>query len=122
MLKAALLVGSGSFIGGVCRYLLGVLLKPQSGSFPTGTFVANVLGCLLIGLFYGYSAKNPAFSKDILLLLTTGLCGGFTTFSTFSNESLTMLQGQHYGMFALYVGLSIAAGLTATFIGYLVTR
>jgi len=122
MIKSMLLVGAGSFVGGALRYLVSTFLKPHSGTFPFGTFTANILGCLLIGLLYGYAAKNVSMNKDLLLALTTGLCGGFTTFSTFSNESLAMLQSQHYSMFALYVGLSIIIGIAAVFGGYAITK
>lgn len=122
MFKSMLLVGVGSFFGGILRYVVSTLLKPQSGSFPFGTLTANVLGCLLIGLLYGFAAKNASMNKDLLLALTTGLCGGFTTFSTFSNESLVMLQNQHYGLFALYVGVSIIIGIAAVFGGYALTK
>lgn len=100
MIKEILLVGLGSCVGGVLRYLVSLLMKTAGGGFPWGTFTVNILGCLLIGLLWGLGSKS--LSPQLMLLLSVGLCGGFTTFahqargahhSTFSRESLAMLQG-----------------------------
>lgn len=84
--------------------------------FPWPTLVANVLGCLLIGLFYSLSSRLE-WSLETRLLLTTGLCGGFTTFSTFSNEGLSLLRDGHYSLFVLYLVLTLALGLAAVGLG-----
>lgn len=84
--------------------------------FPWPTLTANVLGCLLIGLFYSLSARLD-WSPEVRLLLTTGLCGGFTTFSTFSNEGLQLLRGGQYLMFVIYLTLTLILGLTAVACG-----
>lgn len=84
--------------------------------FPWPTLTANVLGCLLIGLFYSLSSKLD-WSPELRLLLTTGLCGGFTTFSTFSNEGLQLLRAGNFGVFALYFTLTLVLGLGAVALG-----
>ena len=84
--------------------------------FPWPTLVANVAGCLLIGLFYSLAARL-GWSAEVRLLLTTGLCGGFTTFSTFSNEGMQLLRDGHLGLFSLYLLLTLALGLAAVAAG-----
>ena len=93
MIKSILLVGLGSCAGGILRYLVSLVLPPRGSGFPTATFIVNIAGCLLIGLLYGLFSKYSETPSALCLLLTTGLCGGFTTFSTFSNEAVAMLQG-----------------------------
>ena len=84
--------------------------------FPWATFTVNMIGCFLIGLFYALAARLH-FPDEIRLLLTTGLCGGFTTFSTFSHEGVVLLRNGHWGLLALYTLLSIAIGIAAVFLG-----
>lgn len=122
MLRALLIVGSGSFAGGALRYLISQLMKPVSTGFPVGTFSVNIIGCFLIGLIYGLFARYSSSSSDWCLLLTTGLCGGFTTFSTFCNESMTMVQNGSWGTLFLYIGGSIVLGLAAVFLGHAITN
>lgn len=106
----------GGGTGAVLRYLVSEGWKHwqnQHGlsfAFPWPTFIVNVLGSLLIGLFYTHS-QDWGLSPSTRLLLTTGLCGGFTTFSTFSYETFSLLRGGMYGACALYVGLSLILGL-----------
>jgi CrcB protein len=90
--------------------------------FPLGTLLVNVLGCLLIGLFYASAERGTIASSEIRLLLTTGFCGGFTTFSTFSYETLTLLENGQYTLVALYVAGSVLLGLLATFAGVALVR
>lgn len=122
MLKALLLVGSGSFIGGALRYLISQLMKPCGAGFPLGTFCVNILGCFLIGLLYGLFSKYSTTSGDWCLLLTTGLCGGFTTFSTFCNESMTMVQNGNWGTMVIYIGGSVLLGILAVLLGHFAVR
>ena len=106
MLRSILLVGAGSFLGGVLRYLVSVVMKGVCGQgFPWGTLAVNIVGCLAFGVIFA-------------LLLTTGLCGGFTTFSTFAYESMQMLQNGNIGGFVGYVATSVVVGLFAVALGY----
>lgn len=113
-----LLVGIGSGLGGMCRFSLSFFIKTPEGVFPFTTLLANLLGCLLIGLFIGLSVKHQWFSKELQLLLVTGFCGGFTTFSTFSNEALMLLRTDAFLSFGLYVGLSLIVGMCLVALGY----
>lgn len=122
MLRSLIIVGAGSFVGGALRYLTSQLMKPVSAGFPWGTFCVNILGCLLIGLIYGLFSRYSSTSDDWCLLLTTGVCGGFTTFSTFCNESVTMVQNGSWSALILYVGGSLALGLLAVFAGHAITN
>jgi len=124
-LREFLFVFLGGGIGSVLRYAIGLIqvhlrLNPISTLgqtlFPWPTLTANLLGCLLIGLFYSLSARLE-WSPELRLLLTTGLCGGFTTFSTFSNEGLQLLRAGHFGIFALYFVLTLVLGLGAVALG-----
>ena len=111
-------VGAGSFIGGIARYLVSLAMKGISKGFPWATLFVNLLGCLIIGLLWGFLSRNASESTSWGLFLTVGLCGGFTTFSTFSKEALTMLQtGQIWG-FASYIAISILAGIALVALGY----
>ncbi len=122
MWRSILLVGFGSFVGGALRYVVSILVRPVAG-FPFQTFIVNVVGCLLIGVLYGVFSKCSGAAGPWCLLLTTGLCGGFTTFSTFANESLSMLQSGDWLMSAAYVAGSMVLGLGAVLFGYwLVSR
>ena len=115
-------VGAGSFIGGIARYLVSLAMKGISKGFPWATILVNLLGCLIIGLLWGFLSRNASESTSWGLFLTVGLCGGFTTFSTFSKEALTMLQtGQIWG-FASYITLSILAGIALVALGYYIGR
>lgn len=118
MLKLfCIFVGGG--LGSICRYSVGAFLIQSSHSrLPWATFVANALGCLLIGLLMGYFERTH--SNWLYMLLVTGFCGGFTTFSTFSNESVQLMrQGLYttalcYMVFSLFIGLSaVGVGLYA---------
>ena len=115
-------VGAGSFIGGIARYLVSLAMKGISKGFPWATVLVNLIGCLIIGLLWGFLSRNTSESISWGLFLTVGLCGGFTTFSTFSKEALTMLQtGQIWG-FASYIALSILAGIALVALGYYIGR
>ena len=113
MIRNILLVALGGALGSVCRYLLSGM---NVASWPWGTFVVNILGSLLIGLMVGMVSKGVV-SAEIKLLLVTGFCGGFTTFSTFANESFGMMKTGDVLLMALYVGASVVIGIMAVWLG-----
>jgi fluoride exporter len=111
-------VAFGSAVGGASRYLLGTFLQRAAGTtFPVGTLVINVVGSCLLGFLVRYAAESTGASPEARALLTTGFCGGFTTFSTFSVETLALIEDGDWSRAALYVGLSVVLSLTATFLG-----
>jgi len=122
-LKILLFIGSGSFLGGIARYLLSRSIQNTViTSFPLGTFWVNITGCFLIGLIYGLSDRGTPISNELRLFLAVGFCGGFTTFSTFSNENLALLRDGSILYFSLYAGLSVFIGLLVTFGGHALTK
>jgi CrcB protein len=121
-MKTVLLVGLGSFIGGISRYLISKLISEQLPSvFPWGTFTVNVVGCFLIGLVFGWGSKN-AIELNGQLFLATGILGGFTTFSAFSMETLNLMNAGHTTTAITYVALSIVIGFVGTLAGYAMMR
>lgn len=122
MLKDIIIVGMGSGIGGICRYLISLFMCHARNGFPWATFVVNVAGCLLIGILWGMTSRFQNLSPAFSLFLMVGLCGGFTTFSTFSKEGLTMLQTNNYLMFLLYAIGSVVLGIMAVALGYYTTK
>lgn len=123
MNRTVLWIGLGGFIGSVCRYYTAVLAtRFLPLNFPYGTFAANIIGCLLIGIFYGLSARFGWFNPRWMLFLTTGFCGGYTTFSTFMYDNVKLLQSGQYWAFGGYAITSFALGLLAVFAGLLITK
>ena len=118
ILKNTLFIGCGSFIGGAARYLISVAMKTISKGFPWGTLVVNLVGCLVIGLLWGFFSKNSGESSSWALFMTVGICGGFTTFSTFSKEALMMLQAGNFISLLAYVAISVIAGIALVAAGY----
>ena len=123
MLKSIFIVGIGSFIGGAIRYIISTLMKSSSNTFlPWGTLTVNLIGCFIIGALYALFSKHTSTSNSLFLLLTTGFCGGFTTFSTFANEGLQMLQNGNISGFITYILLSLIAGLALVALGYWIIK
>mgnify|MGYP001538759912 FL=1 len=118
MTKALICIFLGGGTGSVLRYCVQLALHERivPYNFPWATFTVNIVGSFLIGMFYALSARFN-LATDIRLLLTPGLCGGFTTFSTFSNDSLILLKQGLHGLFLLYVVLSVALGVAAAMLG-----
>lgn len=115
-----LCVALGGAVGAVLRYLASLLIgSAQKGCFPWATFAVNIAGCLAIGLLAALLAQpaGGVRTEQLRLLLITGVCGGFTTFSTFSRESVALISEGHMGMFAAYAAGSVALGLAAVVAG-----
>ena len=119
MTKEILIVGVGSFAGGVLRYILSVGLSKlgRLWAFPIGIMIINILGCFLIGVLYGYFKSKATTDPVLPLLLMTGVLGGFTTFSTFSFETIQLLQQNEWLKAALYVVGSVGVGVVACYLG-----
>lgn len=122
LIKNIAVAGAGSFIGGAVRYLISLAMKGVGKGFPWATLAVNVLGCFLIGLLWGVFSRTSGESSNLSLFLTVGVCGGFTTFSTFSKEALVMLQAGNVWGFVAYVGVSVAAGIALAALGYYLVR
>lgn len=121
-MRILLLIGAGSFIGGVFRFLISQFIQNKFlSAFPFGTLGVNMLGCFAIGLVVGLSEK-ASLDVEWRLFLATGICGGFTTFSAFSNETMGLLRdGQFWHAFIYVVG-SVVLGLLATFTGIFIFK
>ena len=118
-----LIVFLGAGIGGALRHGVNVSAVRLFGyGFPFGTLIVNVAGSLLIGLLAGYFAFRPGIPQDIRLFLTTGILGGFTTFSAFSLDSALLIERHAYALAAVYVAGSVAASLVALFLGLALFR
>ena len=122
ILKNTIMVGCGSFLGGAARYLISVAMKTMSKGFPWGTLVVNLVGCLVIGLLWGFFSKSSSESSSWALFMTVGICGGFTTLSTFSKEALMMLQAGNFISLLAYVTISVIAGIALVAAGYYLVR
>jgi CrcB protein len=115
-------VALGGAVGSVVRFVLGSLVQERAGTFPLGTLVVNVTGSLLLGALMEYALSTPAISRDMRALLTTGFCGGYTTFSAFSYETVRLAQEGDYRRAGLYVVLSVLGSLAAAFAGFALAR
>lgn len=122
-MKLILIIGTGGFIGSIARFYSSKFLQSILPSvFPLGTFCVNIVGCLLIGIFYGLAEKGNILDDNLRLFLTVGFCGGYTTFSTFANESMLLLKNGEYFYVALYTSLSVFLGLIAVYFGHTITK
>ncbi len=108
-------VGCGGAVGAILRYAISLL--PWKGEFPLLTLVTNLAGAILIGLVVGFASSKDTISSNTVLFLKTGVCGGFTTFSTFSLEALTLLERNQKGIAVVYIFLSVVGCVIGVWFG-----
>ena len=124
-LFASINVAAGGAIGAVARYQLGRAVTHWAGPgahFPWATLAANVLGCLAMGLLFGWLGRNAGGVEHVRLFLGVGLLGGFTTFSAFGLEMMQLIQRGSAGLAVTYAGLSVIAGVAALYAGMIIMR
>jgi CrcB protein len=121
-LKQLILVFVGGGFGSVLRFIIGKWLNSAENGVPYGTFVANIIGSLLIGIILGLAAKSETLSQSQTLFLATGFCGGFTTFSTFAYENHVFLKSGDFASFAIYTIASFVIGFLAVFFGMFMVK
>lgn len=118
-----LYVAVGSAIGGMSRYLMGGLIQRLlDTTFPAGTLLINISGSFLLGAILRYAIETPTLSPEIRAFLTIGFCGGYTTFSTFSYETMALLEDGEWTRAGLYVGASVLLSLLGVFLGFALAR
>jgi CrcB protein len=121
--KMILLVGAGGFAGSIARFLSQhLVLKYYPSSFPWGTLLVNITGCFLIGLIYALAEKGTLISPEVRLLLATGFCGGFTTFSSFAYENIALMRDGEWLYAFLYIVASVVVGLLAAYLGLFIIK
>lgn len=121
MIKQFVLVGLGGALGSMLRYATSLVTsKYYTNTFPVATLITNILGCFLIGMLIGYFSKNS--NQSLQLLLVTGFCGGYTTFSTFSAENIALWQSQNYPSLIIYTLGSVIIGCFAVWLGLMLIK
>jgi fluoride exporter len=116
-------IAAGSAAGGVSRFLLTSLVQQRiGGTFPSGTLIVNITGSFILGFIVKYALATPAITPELRALLTIGFCGGYTTFSTYSFETATLIEDAQYERAAVYAGLSVLLALAGTFAGFVAAR
>ena len=111
----AIVVGLGGFVGAICRYLIGLIQVNEVTTFPIKTFLINVIGCIVIGIITVAATKNSYINPQLVLFLKVGVCGGFTTFSTFALETADMIKAGNPFMAFIYVLGSVLIGVGVIF-------
>lgn len=123
MLKTLFIIGTGGFLGSIARYLTQIMVERYlHSSFPWGTFVANIAGSFIIGVVYALSERGNLLSPEIRMFMAVGFCGGFTTFSSFAYNNLTMISENNYFQLMANIGLSLFLGISAVFLGIIAVR
>jgi CrcB protein len=123
MVRTILITGLGGFIGTILRFLVSRYFQLNLTTvFPWGTFLVNIIGCFLIGIFLGISEKGDLMSTQWRIFFTVGICGGFTTFSSFSNDAFILLQNREMLRFVLYTGLSFILGIFSLYLGRILIK
>lgn len=117
-MKSILLVGLGGAVGSMLRYFTtSTFYRVVNTTFPIGTFAVNIIGCVLIGILVSAAEKNQLINNDVRLLLITGFCGGFTTFSTFSHENIQLLNTGNFTSLSINIIASVALGIAGVWLG-----
>lgn len=123
MLRTILLVGSGGFIGSVMRYLVQYYMeKSLTSTFPWGTIIANIAGSFIIGIVFALAEKGNLMNAEWRIFLAVGICGGFTTFSSFAYNNLSMLNERAWGSLLLNIGGNLFLGILAVYLGIILIR
>ena len=123
MINSYLIVGLGGAAGSILRYGVQKLFNTQQAvAFPTATLLVNISGCFLIGILYSIASRSLSWNEEMKLLLMTGFCGGFTTFSAFTLEGIGLLKENKISLFVIYLTASVIGGLLATFIGIRIAK
>jgi CrcB protein len=123
MLQTILLVGSGGFIGSVMRYMVQYYMeKSLTSTFPWGTIIANIAGSFIIGIVFALAEKGNLMNAEWRIFLAVGICGGFTTFSSFAYNNLTMLNERAWGSLLLNIGGNLFLGILAVYLGIILIR
>ena len=121
-MKQLLLVFLGGGVGSILRHIISRTFNNYFQHFYLGTFIVNVIGCLIIGLVLGLSLRNNYLTQNQTLLLTTGFCGGFTTFSSFALENHSLIKAHEIFHFSIYTILSITVGILAVLLGFWLSK
>lgn len=123
MIKSMIIAGCGGFVGTCCRFLIGKWSSAMfHSSFPLGTFLVNIIGCFIIGLLFGLLEKANLMTPGKNVLLITGFCGGFTTFSTFADDMWELGSKGDWGTFAAYLAASVIIGILLVWAGRAIIR
>jgi len=122
-MKILLIIGTGGFIGSVFRYILSQWMQRIfETTFPVGTLAVNIIGSFVIGIIYALSEKGGILTPEWRMFLAVGICGGFTTFSSFAYENLNMLNLEQYLYTTIYIAGSLIFGLLAVYLGNLTVK